>query len=115
MIGKIMIGLATTIFLQAGGPKEVAKGIAEHMPTQQEVNQAAANARNKIHSSSANSKQIIAKHAEHQSGQKPAFAIREIGDDSPAASMQLAAAPVTRCHHNVGGTMDMYGNLTCSR
>jgi hypothetical protein len=122
MIGKIMIGLATTIFLQAGGHKEIAKGVVEHIPTQQEARQAAANARDRFSSSTSSTKQAMAKRAENikvahhgVNSPTPAFVIREIGDESRTSNIQIAAAPVTRCTHNVGGTMDMYGKMTCNR
>ncbi|NTV70103.1 MAG: hypothetical protein HGA71_08165 [Azonexaceae bacterium] len=43
-----------------------------------------------------------------------AFArIRDIEDENPQP-MRLAAAPVVQCRHNVGGMIDLSGNLRCN-
>lgn len=43
-----------------------------------------------------------------------AFAkIRDIEDENPLP-MRLAAASVVQCRHNVGGTLDLSGNLRCN-
>jgi len=43
-----------------------------------------------------------------------AFArIRDIEDENPQP-MRLAAAPIVQCRHNVGGMIDLSGNLRCN-
>lgn len=115
MLGHVVVGIASTIMTIGGGYRVLADEVVNHAPSRQEIRQAVTNTRDHAKSSlqKSGSKFNSIQHAGNTP--KPAFVIREIGDESPSPSMQIAAAPVIRCRHNVGGTMDMYGRLTCNQ